>query len=111
MVATPGFCEAHRPLIHRDYGRARRGFDAEVGFYQSRQWRSVRAAFLREHPLCGGCAAKGLLVPARVVDHVRPIKDGGARFDTANLQSLCVPCHNSKTARESAARSGPPRGG
>ena len=42
MVATPGFCEAHRPLIHRDYGRARRGFDAEVGFYQSRQWRSVR---------------------------------------------------------------------
>ena len=107
MVATPGFCEAHRPLIHRDYGRARRGFDAEVGFYQSRQWRSARAAFLREHPLCGRCGAKGLLVPARVVDHVQPIKDGGARFDTANLQSLCVPCHNSKTARESAARSGP----
>ena len=111
MVATPGFCEEHRQLIHRDYGRARRGFDAEVGFYQSRQWRTVRAAYLREHPLCGACGAKGLLVAARVVDHVLPIKDGGARFDTANLQSLCVPCHNSKTARESAARSGPPRGG
>ena len=111
MVATPGFCEVHRPLIHRDYGRARRGFDAEVGFYQSRQWRSVRAAFLRERPLCGACGAKGLLLPARVVDHVQPIKEGGARFDAANLQALCVPCHNSKTARESAARSGPPRGG
>ncbi len=111
VVAVPGYCDAHRPLIHRDYGRARRGFDAEVGFYQSRQWRSVRAAFLREHPLCGACGAKGLLVAARVVDHVLPIKDGGARFDAANLQSLCVPCHNSKTARESAARSGPPQGG
>lgn len=110
-MAVPGYCEAHRPLRHRDYGRARRGFDAEVGFYQSRQWRSVRAALLREHPLCGACGAKGLLVAARVVDHVLPIKDGGARFDAANLQSLCVSCHNSKTARESAARSGPPRGG
>ena len=106
-----GFCEAHRPLIHRDYGRARRGFDAEVGFYQSRQWRVVRAAFLREHPLCGACSARGGLIPARVVDHVVPVKDGGARFLASNLQALCVSCHNRKTARESAGRRAPPKGG
>jgi 5-methylcytosine-specific restriction protein A len=111
VVTVPGFCEAHRSLIHRDYGRARRGFDAEAGFYQSRQWRSVRAAFLREHPLCSACGAKGQLVAARVVDHVQPIKDGGARFDVSNLQSLCVSCHNRKTARESAGRSVAPQGG
>jgi 5-methylcytosine-specific restriction enzyme A len=39
-----------------------------------------------------------------VVDHVVPLKDGGARFDRANLQPLCVSCHNRKTARETAGR-------
>lgn len=109
VVAQSGYCDAHRAAMHRDYGRARRGFDAELGFYQSRQWRAVRAAYLRDHPLCGVCAALGHLVPARVVDHVVPLKDGGARFDAANLQSLCVSCHNAKTARETARRRPLPR--
>jgi 5-methylcytosine-specific restriction enzyme A len=103
-VLQSGYCPAHQPLIHRDYGRARRSFDAELGFYQSRQWRELRAAYLREHPLCVACAARSVVVAARVVDHVQPIKEGGARFDCNNLQSLCVPCHNRKTARETTGR-------
>lgn len=102
VVATPGFCDAHRPLIYRDYGRARRGFDAEVGFYQSARWRNARAAVLRDNPLCCRCQAKGVLQPAKVVDHIVAIKLGGERFERANLQSLCVPCHNAKTASETA---------
>ena len=102
MVATPGFCEVHRPLIHRDYGRARRGFDTELGFYQSPRWRNTRAAVLRDNPLCARCQSKGLLQPARVVDHIVPVKVGGERYDRANLQSLCVPCHNAKTSTERA---------
>ncbi len=104
VVAVPGYCDAHRPLIHRDYGRARRGFDAEVGFYQSKDWRVLRAAVLRESPLCVVCKAKERLIAAGVVDHVVPLKDGGARFDRDNLQPLCVSCHNRKTARETAGR-------
>ncbi len=103
-MAMPGYCEAHRPLVHRDYGRARRGFDGEVRFYQSSPWRAVRAAFLRSHPLCAACAAVGGSVAARVVDHVVPLKDGGARFAANNLQALCVSCHNRKSATERAAR-------
>jgi 5-methylcytosine-specific restriction protein A len=110
VVAKPGYCALHMPLAHRDYGRARRGFDAEVGFYQSRQWRLVRAAFLRRNPLCFACGDLGALVVAVVVDHVTPIKDGGARFDAANLQALCISCHNRKTARERAGRSAGGRG-
>ena len=64
----------------------------------------MRAAFLREHPLCGVCAARGRVVPAVVVDHAVPLKDGGARFDAAGLQSLCISCHNRKTARETARK-------
>lgn len=109
MLAVPGYCETHRSVIHRDYGRKRRGFDAEVGFYQSRDWRAVRSTHLTTHPLCVACEVAGRVVPAKVVDHVQPIKDGGARFDAANLQSLCVSCHNAKTARESAGRRPTPR--
>ena len=102
VLVSPGYCALHRGAQHRDYGRARRGFDEELGFYRSAAWRSARAALLREEPLCRACRAGGRLAPATVVDHVRPIKDGGARFDPANLQPLCAPCHNRKTARETA---------
>lgn len=40
VLATPGYCDAHRVAVHRDYGRARRGFDTERGFYQSAAWRA-----------------------------------------------------------------------
>ena len=104
VLATPGYCDRHRVAVHRDYGRARRGFDTELGFYKSAQWRAVRAVFLREHPVCCVCAARGRVVAAVVVDHVVPVKDGGARFDAANLQALCVTCHNRKTAQETARK-------
>ena len=64
----------------------------------------MRAAFLREHPLCGVCAVRGRVVAAVVADHMVPLKDGGARFDWANLAALCVADHNAKTARETAAK-------
>ena len=102
VLTKPGYCDTHRSIVHRDYGRARRSFDAELGFYQSAQWRAVRAAFLRQHPLCCACEQRGRVVPAVVADHVVPIKQGGARFDPRNLQSLCVSDHNAKSAKERA---------
>ncbi|WP_269112462.1 HNH endonuclease [Burkholderia thailandensis] len=54
--------------------------------------------------MCVACQARGMTIAAVVVDHVVPIKDGGARFDWVNLQSLCVSCHNRKTATETARR-------
>ena len=104
VLAIPGYCDRHRAAVHRVYGRARRWFDEERTFYASTAWRAVRETFLRAHPLCCRCGAEARLTPARVVDHVTPIKDGGARFEWSNLQALCVPCHNAKTARESAQR-------
>lgn len=102
VLATPGYCAQHQSQVHRDYGRARRGFDTELGFYQSPRWRNTRAAVLRDNPLCARCESKGLLQPAKVVDHIVPVKAGGERYDRANLQSLCVPCHNAKTSAERA---------
>ena len=38
------------------------------------------------------------------LDHIVPLADGGAFWDTANWQALCEPCHDEKTAAENTVR-------
>ena len=91
-----------RPQVHRSHPPRPRPDDrptsAERG-YNARWCGSL--AYLREHPLCVDCEAEGLLVPATVVDHVRPHKGDQELFwDEANWASRCERHHNAKTARE-----------
>ena len=61
----------------------------------------MRAAFLREHPLCAGCAAKGVTVAAVELDHVTPAHvDPSLFWNGDNLQALCSDCHLEKSIRE-----------
>ena len=57
----------------------------------------------------------GRYTPANTVDHIRPIRDGGAAFPGHNgLASYCPACHSAKTARGTEAgaiRSTKPRRG
>ena len=41
-----------------------------------------------------------------LVDHITPIRDGGAVLDGDNLQSLCRACHDAKTAEDVRKRAG-----
>jgi|688.fasta_scaffold32911_3 5-methylcytosine-specific restriction protein A len=66
--------------------RRHRGYD--------HTWSKIRLAVLREDPVCVKC-----LSPATVVDHIKPLKDGGSN-DRLNLQPMCASCHNSKTWHE-----------
>ncbi len=66
--------------------------------YRTAKWQHVRSAYLSRKPLCERCEAMGLTTPARIVDHIIPIKQGGDWFVFSNLQSLCISCHASKTA-------------
>jgi 5-methylcytosine-specific restriction protein A len=50
--------------------------------------------------LCLHCEEEGKVVPADVVDHIKPIKQGGAKLSHNNIQSLCHSCHNKKTYEE-----------
>jgi 5-methylcytosine-specific restriction enzyme A len=54
------------------------------------RWRRLRARKLGDSPTCEwpGCRAR-----ATEVDHVDPLKDGGARFVWSNLRSLCHDHH------------------
>jgi len=83
--------------------RAERGSAAARGYDVA--WQQVRDAYARAHPWCEPCLAIGQRVPVAIVDHRVPIKRGGARLDSANLESQCRSCHSLKTwAERQAAR-------
>ena len=55
-----------------------------------RRWELTRLAVLRrDGRRCVLCGAAGRIE----IDHIQPISKGGARFDMANLRSLCRTCH------------------
>ncbi|STT07322.1 DNAse [Klebsiella michiganensis] len=64
------------------------------------QWDIRRARILkRDNHLCQNCLRRGLAVPATTVDHIKAKAHGGTD-DDSNLESLCWPCHKTKTGRE-----------
>lgn len=69
--------------------------------YKSARWRRVREIVLSEDPYCKECKRNGKRTPATIVDHIKPIREGGEVWDGDNLQGLCQSCHNKKTAKES----------
>jgi len=96
-----GYCTEHKKEQQKiqDEGRGsstQRGYD--------RKWRKARVRYLRKHPLCVECQAKGRVVAATEVDHVRPPKGDLVLFwDENNWQSLCHYHHSVKTAKEDGA--------
>lgn len=66
----------------------------------NKRWRRIRAIQLSLEPLCRDCARQGQGTEATEVDHI----DGGeheGQYEPGkgytNLQSLCKPCHSTKT--------------
>lgn len=72
--------------------------------YQSSRWRKLRDAHIAREPVCRHCLKYDIVTPAKVVDHIIEIEDGGEIWNPDNLQSLCHSCHNAKTAREAIKR-------
>lgn len=70
-------------------------------FYNSWPWRKFAKRFKQSNPLCVECLKKDLVVPGKVVDHIKPINAGGEKLDEENCQTLCESCHNRKSSNES----------
>ena len=67
---------------------------------ERRRWRHARAVVLeRDGHRCQCCGKASWPLE---IDHILRIKDGGAEWETSNLQALCRSCHSEKTARENA---------
>jgi len=69
-------------------------------FYNSTTWRKLSRLHREQYPLCQVCQAAGRVAASQVIDHIVPIKDGGARLNEANLLALCKHCHDRKSAIE-----------
>ena len=71
-------------------------------------WQRLRAWHLRREPLCVKCKEQGTIKEAKQVDHIRPFRgrNDPLRLDLANLQSLCVLCHQRKTLGRAGATPG-----
>lgn len=100
LVPKPGRCPACRKPSLR---RAREVSAAWRWVYTDRRWPPLRDQVLSEEALCrAGCGR-----PPTVVDHIRPHRGNEQlAFDRANLQGMCKPCHDSKTARETGFAGG-----
>lgn len=97
----------HGPCLRCERARDRaRGFAHARGY--TKQWSPYAQAWLARYPLCGQrqdgrlyadhshCVRDGYRVRADVVDHIVPLRDGGALLDPRNHQSLCYACNNRK---------------
>lgn len=65
-------------------------------------WDKLRLRILkRDKHLCQGCLPRP--TPATQVDHITPKAKGGTD-DEDNLQSLCAPCHEAKTIKDTGGK-------
>lgn len=89
------------PKPQRQGGRAGQWSD----WYTHSRWRTLRANFLRRHPLCVFCEREGRLELATVVDHIEPHKGDRLKFWRGPFQALCKTCHDStKQSEEKSGR-------
>lgn len=105
-VAPPGVnCPTHTLQVintasHTD-SRTGRATAHQRGY--GHKWRKARLIFLKRNPLCVHCLENGVTTAANEVDHI--IRHSGSDdplfWNQDNWQSLCKPCHSTKTRKES----------
>lgn len=77
-----------------------------IGTPYDDRWRRIRKSVLDKEPLCRLCLSVGRTVPATVVDHMKPLQDGGTHHES-NLMPLCKRCHDAvKTPADIKERAG-----
>lgn len=71
-------------------------------FYTSSAWLELMASIKAERgERCEDCGRTGTRIFG---DHIKELKDGGARLDRRNVRLRCGSCHTLKTNRERAKR-------
>lgn len=66
-------------------------------YYQSKEWKKLRAYKLSLNPLCEDCEEQGITTPGHTVDHIQPRKQGGTDH-LYNLRTRCKHHNSQKTA-------------
>lgn len=92
------------PPVHRTRPKPKAWENRKQGTTTERgygwEWQKLRRQVVqRDSGLCQQCMRENRVRSGRHVDHVTPKAKGGSD-EMGNLELLCVPCHNAKTARE-----------
>lgn len=85
------YCDDHEP--NRDRNRSKY---KKRKIYKSARWNRISRQYLNTHPICEGCGRRA----SEEVDHITPLRDGGDKWSSENLQALCSKCHGKKSADE-----------
>ncbi|MCO7225283.1 HNH endonuclease [Pleionea sp. CnH1-48] len=97
-IERHGYCSEHAHLASWGKWQSERGTSSQRGY--GAKWQKLRKEILaRDKYLCQICFAVSRIQAAQTVDHITPKARGGTDSPD-NLQSLCYPCHDYKTARE-----------
>lgn len=89
------YCKEHIALASRHHVKTAKASHAA---YNTTAWRNYSRWFRSEHPLCVNFSQCKNGVG--VVDHIKPVEQGGGFWDEANHQPLCHSCHNKKRRAE-----------
>ena len=84
------YCEKHQRQENARYEKYDR--DPAVRRRYGRAWKRIRDRYVKEHPFCELCYAKGILSRTEEVHHKLPLAEGGTH-DVENLVALCKSCH------------------
>jgi 5-methylcytosine-specific restriction protein A len=84
----------------REYKPRAYSMPAIAKLYNTTRWRKLRLLFIKENPVCAMCKKNNRLTAAKLVDHIKPVSEGGSFTAWSNLQALCDKCHRIKTAKE-----------
>lgn len=112
--------DAIRCRSHSQQQERMRGSAASRGY--NGKWRSLRQRWLGDRPFCGDrcsgrsgqhslCASTDSETLGTVVDHIVPHRGNQVlMWDENNLQTLCLTCHNRKSASEGSTIYSPTQG-
>jgi len=90
LLTEGRFCEEHAKQFNRNYEKYERNPQTKKRY--GRAWKRIRDSYVKTHPFCEKCFAKGVLVDVEEVHHIKPLAEGGTH-DRSNLISLCKSCH------------------
>ncbi len=83
------YCNKHKKKVNIEYKDSRTDIE-EHAFYKSYRWQKLRKYKLNINPVCEDCLKESIVKEVRMVDHIKPIKDGGELMAMGNLQSLYI---------------------
>ena len=89
------FCREHELQHMREYEKYDRRPEERKRY--SYQWRKLRKAYVKDHPVCEMCLLEHRAMPGEEVHHIYPLDHGGSNTPI-NLLSLCKSCHSRITA-------------